>query len=52
MKRIQQTIITEGRTEALSEQEKLLQIQIALRENQEEILWKQKSRVRWLKEGE
>lgn len=52
MKKIQQTIITEVRTEALSKQEKNLQNQIVEREKQDEILWKQKSRVRWIKEGE
>ena len=51
MNKIQQTIIMEGRTETLSEQEKLLQIQIIEREKQEETLWKKKSRIRWL-EGE
>ena len=45
-------IITEGRSKALSEQENLLQTQIVERENQEEILWKQKSRIQWIKEGE
>lgn len=41
----------EGRSEELSEQEKHLQSQISKRAKQE-VLWKQKSRVRWLKEGE
>lgn len=34
------------------EQEKHLRSQIEERNRQEEILWKQKSRIRWLKEGE
>lgn len=38
MEKIQKTIINEGRTEALTEQEKHLQTQIAEREKQEEIL--------------
>ena len=35
-----------------SEQEKVLMQQWQLRCQQEEILWKQKSRIQWLKEGE
>jgi len=49
---LQQKIITEGRTEQLSEQETHLQSQILERDKQEEVLWKKKSQVRWLKEGE
>ena len=51
MKELQQKIITEGRSEQLSEQETHLQSQILERDKQEEVLWKQKSHVRWLKEG-
>eukprot|EP00253_Pinus_taeda_P010687 PITA_10687 len=51
MMEIQQTIITEGRTETLIEKEKNLQKQLDERRKQEEILWRQKSRVKWLKEG-
>jgi hypothetical protein len=34
-----------------TQEEKHLQAQLNERENQEEILWKQKSRIRWLKMG-
>jgi hypothetical protein len=52
MEQLQQDIINEGRTDSLVQEEKHLQTQINEREIQEEILWKQKSRIRWLKEGE
>ena len=42
----------EGRSQELSAQETHLQSQISERARQEEVLWKQKSRVRWLNEGE
>ena len=48
----QQELITKGRTEMLAEKEQALQKQLEERYKQEEILWRQKSRVRWLKEGE
>jgi len=34
------------------EEEEKLQAQLEERKKQEEILWRQKSRVQWLKEGE
>eukprot|EP00253_Pinus_taeda_P009145 PITA_09145 len=49
---LQQTIITEGRTEELANKENSLWMELENRRLQEEILWKQKSRIRWLKEGE
>lgn len=49
---LQQKIITKGHTEATLEQERLIQSQLEDRRKQEEIYWRQKSRVRWLKEGE
>eukprot|EP00253_Pinus_taeda_P028043 PITA_28043 len=52
MKQLQQRIITEGRSEELSKQEKSLETQISERAKQEETLWRQKSRIGWLKEGE
>lgn len=52
MKRIQQTIITVGRTEELTKQEQDIESKILERDKQEETLWRQKSRIRWLKNGE
>jgi len=52
MKRIQQTIITSGRTEDLTKHEQDVEAQILERNKQEEVLWRQKSRIRWLKSGE
>ena len=52
MKQTQQLMITSGPTQELVEEEASLMVQIATREKQEEILWRQKSRVLWLKEGE
>eukprot|EP00253_Pinus_taeda_P018973 PITA_18973 len=39
-------------TEATVEEEQSIHTQLEERRKQEEILWKQKSRIRWLKEGE
>ena len=52
MKRIQQTIITSGRTEELTKQEQDIESKNLERDKQEETLWRQKSRIRWLKNGE
>jgi len=52
MKQLQHKIILEGRSEDLAEQEKLLESQISKRARQEETLWRQISRIRWLKDGE
>ena len=52
MKQLQQRIITEGRSEELSEQEKSLETQISERTKQEETLWRKKSTIKWLKESE
>ena len=52
MAELQQRIIQEGRTEILVTQEPSLLKQLDERRQQEEILWKQKSRIRWVKEGE
>jgi hypothetical protein len=51
MESLQQQIINEG-CSTLSHIEKKLQSQIEERCQQEEMLWKQKSRISWLKEGE
>lgn len=52
MKHLQQRIIIEGRSNDLSKQEKFLEAQILERAKQEETLWRQNSRIRWLKDGE
>eukprot|EP00253_Pinus_taeda_P021219 PITA_21219 len=52
MKQLQQKIITLGRSDDLAEQGKTLERELMEKEKQEEMLWKQKSRIRWLKEGE
>eukprot|EP00253_Pinus_taeda_P012568 PITA_12568 len=52
MKSIQQRMIAEGRSEELAQKEQSIENQILERDLQEETLWRQKSRVRWLKEGE
>jgi exonuclease III len=52
MSDLQHQIREQGLTEELKAQELELAQQIAERKRQEELLWKQKSRVRWLKEGE
>lgn len=52
MRKIQQAIISEGRTEELTKQEQVIESKIIERAKQEEILWRQKSRIRWLKNGE
>ena len=51
MNTLQQCIILEGRTEDYAQQEKVLLTKIEERRQQEEILWRKKSRIRWLKEG-
>lgn len=52
VERLQQSIISNGRIVSLAQVEQILQLQINERDCQEEILWKQKFRIRWLKEGE
>eukprot|EP00253_Pinus_taeda_P002878 PITA_02878 len=52
MKQLQQKIITQGRSDDLADQEKSLEKELMEKEKQEEMLWKKKSRIRWLKEGE
>jgi exonuclease III len=49
---IQRTFISGTRTVELMKEEEELQAQLEERRKQEEILWRQKSRVQWLKEGE
>jgi len=52
LEEIQKLFISGARTGAQMEEEKRLQTQLEERKRQEEIVWKQKSRVQWLKEGE
>ena len=52
MQTLQQQIRSQGLTEDLKTHEMLLNNQLAERREQEEVLWRQKSRIQWLKEGE
>eukprot|EP00253_Pinus_taeda_P012157 PITA_12157 len=52
LKSIQQRLILEGRTEELAHKEQEMESKLQEQEQQEEVLWRQKSRIRWLKEGE
>jgi hypothetical protein len=52
LEEIQQESILQGQSDSLREEEELLKQQLEERYKKEEILWRQKSRVQWLKEGE
>ena len=52
MDNIQQEIIYCGRNEKINIKEEILSTQLEERLKQEEILWKKKSKVKWLGEGE
>eukprot|EP00253_Pinus_taeda_P028344 PITA_28344 len=52
MENIQQEIILEGRDEEWSKEEGRIINQLEERRKQEEIMWRQKSRINWLHEGE
>eukprot|EP00253_Pinus_taeda_P027023 PITA_27023 len=49
---LHQRIITEGHMADTLAEEQSIHTQLEERRKEEEILWKQKSRIRWLKEGE
>lgn len=52
MEEIQQQTIEEGRNEKRSRKEGIILSQLEERRKQEEILWRQKSGINWLREGE
>eukprot|EP00253_Pinus_taeda_P018686 PITA_18686 len=52
LKDIHQKVINVGHTEATLDKERHIHNQLEERRKQEEIYWRKKSRVRWLKEGE
>lgn len=52
LQKVSEEVFKSGYTEQLMKEENMLQEQLQAREKQEEIYWKQKSRNRWLKEGE
>jgi hypothetical protein len=52
MQALQQQIRHQGLIDSLKDQETTLNKYLAERLAQEEILWRKKSRIQWLKEGE
>eukprot|EP00253_Pinus_taeda_P027218 PITA_27218 len=52
LKDLHQEIINAGHTESTLDRERHINNQLEERRKQEEIYWRQKSRIRWLKEGE
>eukprot|EP00253_Pinus_taeda_P033211 PITA_33211 len=52
LERIQQQIISDGRSQDLAEEEGRVITQLEERRKQEEMLWNQKSQIQWLKEGD
>jgi len=52
MRKVKQQIINEGRSKSLIEAEGKLINKLEERRQQEEILWKRKSRIQWLKDRE
>eukprot|EP00253_Pinus_taeda_P019122 PITA_19122 len=52
IKNTQQRTILEGRSAKLAQKEQEMEEKLLERDRQEEVLWRQKYRIRWLKEGE
>eukprot|EP00253_Pinus_taeda_P017913 PITA_17913 len=52
IKNTQQQIILEGRLEELTQREQEMESKLLEQDRQEEVLWRQKSRIQWLQEGE
>jgi len=52
LQKVTEEVFKSGYNEQLLKEETILQERLQAREKQEEIYWKQKSRNRWLKEGE
>jgi hypothetical protein len=52
MNKVQRQIREYGLSEDLKKQEASIGHQMEIRKSQEEVLWQQKSRIQWLKEGD
>ena len=52
MEALQQRIIIEGRSKESNKEEGVIIGRLEERRKQEEVLWRKKSRIRWLREGE